>query len=60
MTLTCEVDATQLVRLRESLLRRYEKEDLCITYNDILVRILARSLLVHPEMNASVEGDQIV
>jgi pyruvate/2-oxoglutarate dehydrogenase complex dihydrolipoamide acyltransferase (E2) component len=60
MTLTCEVDATQLVRLRESLLRRYEKEDLRITYNDILVRILARSLLVHPEINASVEGDQIV
>jgi pyruvate dehydrogenase complex dihydrolipoamide acetyltransferase long form len=60
MTLTCEVDASELVRLRETLLRRYQQEGIHITYNDILVRMVAGALRQHPEINSSVEGDRII
>lgn len=61
VTLTCEVDATELVNLRRQL-----KEDPSYaespapSYNDILAKIVAQALFEHPELNARIEGDEIV
>jgi pyruvate dehydrogenase E2 component (dihydrolipoamide acetyltransferase) len=60
MTLTREVEATELVRLRESLLARHQRDGVRISYNAILVKMVARALEDHPEVNASLEGDRIV
>ena len=60
MTLTTEVDATELVRLRRSLLKRREKGGMEISYNAILVRMVAQALRESPHMNVSVDGDRIV
>lgn len=60
ITLTSEVDATEFVRLRQSIVKKYEKESLSISYNDILVRILTLALREHPNINATVDGESIV
>jgi pyruvate dehydrogenase E2 component (dihydrolipoamide acetyltransferase) len=60
MTLTREVDATQLVRLREVLQGRHRKDGVKISYNAILVKMVARLLREHPWVNAGLEGDMIV
>lgn len=60
LTLQMESDATELVRLRQSLLKRYEKDDLRISYNDILVKILGLCLMEQPGINSSVDGDHLI
>ena len=61
VTLTTEVDATELVALRKQL-----KDDLQAegqsppSYNDMLAKIAAKALLEHPWMNAHIEGDEII
>ncbi len=61
VTLTSEVDATQLVALRKAL-----KEDAATSglplpsYNDLLAKLCAQALLEHPMVNARIEGDEIV
>ncbi len=59
LTVTMEVDATELVRLRRALGKGPEEERTRISYNAILVKILARVLEEHPRMNASVVDDEI-
>jgi len=61
VTLTSEVDATELVSLRKAL-----KEDAAVSglavpsYNDLLAKISAQALLEHPLVNARIEGDEII
>ena len=61
VTLTTEVDATEIVALRKHL-----KEDLLDegqsppSYNDMLTKIAAKALLEHPWMNARIDGDEII
>lgn len=58
VTLSTEVDATALVRLRKEL-----KEDglqPAPSYNDMLARLAAQALLEHPLLNARFDGDTIV
>lgn len=61
VTLTTEVDATEIVALRKQL-----KEDLLDdgqwppSYNDMLTKIAGKALLEHPWMNARIDGDEIV
>ena len=61
VTLTCEVDASQLVALRRQL-----KEDLLAkngpvpSYNDMLAKIAAQALMEHPDLNTRIDGDDIV
>jgi pyruvate dehydrogenase E2 component (dihydrolipoamide acetyltransferase) len=61
VTLTAEVDATELVALRKAL-----KDDAVITaqalpsYNDLLAKLCAQALQEHPNVNARIEGDEIV
>jgi pyruvate dehydrogenase E2 component (dihydrolipoamide acetyltransferase) len=61
VTLTTEVDASELVRLRQSLKAeaRNASSDLP-SYNDLLAKIASKALLEHPHMNARIEGDEIV
>jgi len=55
VTLTCEVDAGALVALRASL----SADGIPVTYNDLLLRVLARALQEHSRLNASLDGDKI-
>jgi len=61
VTLTTEVDATELVALRKAL-----KEDSALTtqpapsYNDLLAKLSCQALLEHPLINARIEGDEVV
>ena len=51
VTLTAQVDATRLVTLRE----RLAEVDLPVSYNDLLLKVVARALREHPALNASLE-----
>jgi pyruvate dehydrogenase E2 component (dihydrolipoamide acetyltransferase) len=55
VTLTTEVDATELVETR----RRLAEQDVAVSYSDLLIAILARALAEHPRLNASLDGDAI-
>ncbi len=60
VTLTSEVDATELVKIRAHLNGDLEKElGFRISYNDILVKIAACCLEEHPHLNARQEGNAI-
>jgi pyruvate dehydrogenase E2 component (dihydrolipoamide acetyltransferase) len=54
VTLHMEVDATELVKLREQL-----KADFDLTYTDLLVKAVATALKRHPGLNATLIGDEI-
>ncbi len=61
VTLTCEVDATQLVALRRQLKEDLQAESGPVpSYNDMLAKIAAQALMEHPEINARIDGDDIV
>lgn len=61
VTLTAEVDATDLVALRKAL-----KEDAVLSgkvvpsYNDLLAKLSAQALLEHPLVNARLEDNEVV
>ena len=55
VTLTAEADATALVGLRNQLVQ----DGVDLSYNDLLLYILGRTLREHPQLNASLEGETI-
>ncbi len=59
VTLTTEVDATELVSLREAL-----KSDPSVkaapSYNVLLTKIAAKALMEYPTLNASLDGSEVV
>lgn len=55
VTLTAEVDASELVGMRQ----RLAEQHVVVSYNDLLITILARALREHPQLNASLDGDAI-
>ena len=59
VTLTRDVDATELVRLREQILGELTEGDPRPTYTDILVSIVARQLKGHPYVNATTDGGRV-
>jgi pyruvate dehydrogenase E2 component (dihydrolipoamide acetyltransferase) len=60
VTLTMEVDATDLVQVRERLKASLaDKLGFNIGYNDLLIKIVARALREFPYMNARLDGDTI-
>ena len=59
VTLTTEADATDLVRLRESL-KMDVSAGITPSYNVILAKLVAFGLMEHPDLNATMEGDDIV
>lgn len=60
MTLTSKVDATELVRLRDRMNFRYQAVGKSISYNAILVRMVAVALKDHPQMNATLGEKGII
>jgi pyruvate dehydrogenase E2 component (dihydrolipoamide acetyltransferase) len=58
MTLTTEVDATEVVRLRNMF--KAQGADIVPSYDDILVRIAALALQEHPDCNVRFQGQSIV
>ncbi len=52
-----EVNASRMIAWRESLKQRQEGG---ITYTDLLVKVVAETLLAHPRLNASWQGGGIV
>jgi pyruvate dehydrogenase E2 component (dihydrolipoamide acetyltransferase) len=60
VTLTMEVDATDLVQIRERLKASLADElGFSLGYNDLLIKVVARALREFPYMNARLEGDTI-
>lgn len=60
VTLTTEVDATELVQLRTLLKERLEpKLGFAPSYNDILVAMVTRALLEHPYINVRMTDEGI-
>lgn len=57
VTLTTELNATELVRLRDHL-KADDRTDVP-TYNDLFLKISAHALLAHPVMNATVLEDGV-
>lgn len=61
VTLTTEVDATELVALRNALKNDTSAQSQPVpSYNDLLAKIAAQALVEHPLVNARIEGDEIV
>jgi len=61
VTLTTEVDATELVSLRKTLKDDTASNGQAVpTYNDFLAKLSSQALLEHPLVNARIEGDEIV
>lgn len=62
VTLTTEVDAGELVAVREKLKaeeERDESESEEVSYNDLVIMIVARALRAFPFMNARLQGETI-
>jgi pyruvate dehydrogenase E2 component (dihydrolipoamide acetyltransferase) len=61
VTLTTDVDMTKVKEVRSSLLPIVEKQiGLRLSYTEILIKASAAALSRHPEVNVSIEGDEIV
>lgn len=61
VTLLSEIDMTNSVSLRQELLPVIEKvEGLRLSFNDILMKATAFALKQYPNMNISLEGNEIV
>jgi pyruvate dehydrogenase E2 component (dihydrolipoamide acetyltransferase) len=59
LTLTAEIDMTEMVKLRQSLVAREKELGTRITYTDLLVLAIAKVLKDHPVVNSSLIGDEI-
>jgi pyruvate/2-oxoglutarate dehydrogenase complex dihydrolipoamide acyltransferase (E2) component len=59
LTLHTEVSAEALMELRDRLNSGLGKGDIKISYNAVLVKVVAAALRIHPNVNVSVEGDEI-
>jgi len=57
VTITREVDATELVKLRASILNELPVGQLRPTYTDFFIMILARALPQHPNLNSHFKDD---
>ncbi len=55
----CELDMSEIVRLRRKLLEKADEIGVRITYNDIFVLILSRAVRHVPIVNASLIGEEI-
>lgn len=61
LTLVTEADATEFVELRSNLAAQHEAAlGYKISYNDLLARMVTRALVEHPNVNATLQGENIV
>jgi pyruvate dehydrogenase E2 component (dihydrolipoamide acetyltransferase) len=54
LTMMMEVDVTELVKLREQV-----KADFEVTYTDLMIKAVAKTLKRHPILNATLIGDEV-
>jgi pyruvate dehydrogenase E2 component (dihydrolipoamide acetyltransferase) len=55
-----EVDASELVKLRETLVGKLEKEQgFRLSYNQLIIKLTAQALKQHPIINSSIVGEEI-
>ncbi len=60
VTLTSEVDVSEIVKLREQISGEWQKQHgIKVSYNDVIIRAVARALREHPYLNASLADDGI-
>jgi len=59
MTSSGEIDMTEMIKLRQSLVAQQEAIGARITYTDIFVMIVAKALGQNPIINSSLIGDEI-
>jgi pyruvate dehydrogenase E2 component (dihydrolipoamide acetyltransferase) len=59
VTLTTKADATELVKIRTFLMKDTQNEPVP-SYNVLLAVLTARALCKHPELNAVLDGEQII
>ncbi|HET6454839.1 MAG TPA: dihydrolipoamide acetyltransferase family protein [Armatimonadota bacterium] len=60
VTLTAEVDMTEAVKLRTQVLPEFERKyGVRLSFTDLITKAVARAILDHPIVNASLEGNQI-
>lgn len=57
VTLTRNVDATELKHLRDQILDELRPQDPRPSFTDLLISIVARCLLRHPDLNGTFEND---
>lgn len=61
VTLTSDVDMTNVIDLRKSLLPVIEKDTgYRLSFTEVIIKATANALMKHPKLNASLIGDEIV
>lgn len=59
LTLGMEVDMTDAAALRRQLVAEWEADGVKVSYTDLVCRAVAKAIVSHPTLNASIEGDVI-
>ncbi|HVC35796.1 MAG TPA: dihydrolipoamide acetyltransferase family protein [Chloroflexota bacterium] len=60
VTLTAEVDVGEIVKLRQQVGDEWQKQHgIKVSYNDVIIRAVARALREHPQLNSSLADDGI-
>jgi pyruvate dehydrogenase E2 component (dihydrolipoamide acetyltransferase) len=60
LTTTCEIDMSELIRIRNSFLAKEEEIGVRISFTDLLVFILSRVLKEQPRMNSSLIDNRVI
>lgn len=60
LTTTCDIDMSELIRIRESFLAKEKEIGVRISFTDLIVYILARVLKEQPRMNSSLLDDRVI
>jgi pyruvate dehydrogenase E2 component (dihydrolipoamide acetyltransferase) len=60
LTTFTEVDVTEMVGFRDIVREEYKKEDIRLSYNDIIILAVSRALKRHPIMNSTLVEDEIL
>ena len=60
LTTTCDIDMSELIRIRNSFLAKEEEIGVRISFTDLLVFILSRVLKEQPRMNSSLIDNRVI
>jgi pyruvate dehydrogenase E2 component (dihydrolipoamide acetyltransferase) len=60
LTTFTEVDVTEMVGFRDIIREEYKKNDIRISYNDIIILAVSRALKRYPIMNSTLVEDEIL
>lgn len=60
VTYFTEVDFTECMKFRKELNEEYQKEGVKVSVNDLILKAVAAALKKHPDINVSLDGEEIV